>query len=196
VLTLQEGNIVRFLNLRIIQSPQGISIDQTDHIVDTVIGPYFQNRVTSKMLAITSPFPADSSFETTLYESPILAGSNLHRIEKHYGGSLFPWNGILLNVAVTTRVYLGHAVMRLSGYLAAPNEAIFTAIDHTMRYLYFYRHAPIMYPHRPLGKKALTMHWAKGTVEYISPEFRTGLVKSADVDHARDIDPYHPAFIC
>jgi hypothetical protein len=31
--TLQEGSILRFLNVRIIQSPAGISIDQTDHIV-------------------------------------------------------------------------------------------------------------------------------------------------------------------
>jgi hypothetical protein len=187
VLTLQEGNSVHFLNLRIILRPKGISIDQTDHIVDTVLGSYFGNRDTSTMLVITSPFPTDCIFETTLCESPILTGSPLHRIEKKYGGSLFDWNGILLRVAITTRVDLGYAVMRLSGYLAAQNPAIFTALDHIMRYLYFYQHAAIMYPHRPLGKKALVVHWSKGTAEYLAPEFGTGLVNSADADHAHDI---------
>jgi hypothetical protein len=36
-MTLQEGATVRFLNLCVVQSPQGISIDQTDHIVDMII---------------------------------------------------------------------------------------------------------------------------------------------------------------
>jgi hypothetical protein len=80
VLTLQEGNAIRFLNLQIIQSPHGISIDQTDHIVDTITGPYFKHRTTSKLLAIISPFQTDSDFETTLYDSPILTGSALHQI--------------------------------------------------------------------------------------------------------------------
>jgi hypothetical protein len=187
ILALQEGNILRFLNLWIIQSPRGISIDQTDHIMETVIGPYFQDRDTTKMLTITSPFPADSSFETKLYDSPILTGSALHKLENKYDGSLFHWNGIILHITITTRVDMGHAIMRLSGYLASPNEAIFEALDQTMRYLYFYCHIPSMYPHRPLGKKALAMHWAKDTVEYLAPEYGTSIINSADADHARDI---------
>jgi hypothetical protein len=42
-LTLQEGNTIRFLILRINQSPQCIIIDQTDHIVDTVNDPYLKD---------------------------------------------------------------------------------------------------------------------------------------------------------
>jgi hypothetical protein len=38
-MTLQEGETLHVLNLRFIQSPQGIIIDQTDHIVDMVITP-------------------------------------------------------------------------------------------------------------------------------------------------------------
>jgi hypothetical protein len=177
-LTLQEGDTLRFLNLRIIQSPQGISIDQTDHIVDTFISPYFKSRDVSKLLPITSPFPTDSSFENALYDSPILAGSKLHSIKKR---------GAPLYVAITTQVDLGYTIMRLSGYLAAPNAVIFQALDHFMRYLYFYRHLPIMYPCRPLSKKALTMHWAKGSAEYLAPEYGNVLVNSANANHARDI---------
>jgi hypothetical protein len=61
-LTLQEGKSFRFLNLRIIQSPQGINIDQTDHIVDIIIGPYFKDRDTMQLMAITRPFPTNSKF--------------------------------------------------------------------------------------------------------------------------------------
>jgi hypothetical protein len=92
----------------------------------------FQYRDTSKLLPITSPFLAYSQFERHLYDSPILTGSALHAVEKSYGGSLCHWNGILLHVTITTRMDLGYAIMRLSGYLAAPTEAIFEALDHTM----------------------------------------------------------------
>jgi hypothetical protein len=61
-LTLQEGYIQCFLNLRIIQIPAGISIDQTDHLVDSIIEPYFKDRDVSKLLSITSPFLTDPSF--------------------------------------------------------------------------------------------------------------------------------------
>jgi hypothetical protein len=75
--TLQEGSNFRFLNLHIIQIPVGISIDQTNNIVETIIEPYFKTRDTSKLLAITIPFPTDSSVKQRLYESPILTGSAL-----------------------------------------------------------------------------------------------------------------------
>jgi hypothetical protein len=82
---------------------------------------------------------------------------------------------------------LGYAIIRLSGYLTAPNEAIFEALDQTMRYLYFYSHVPRMYHHHPLGKKDLAMHWAKGTAEFLATEYGTSLINLADADHARDI---------
>jgi hypothetical protein len=44
--TLEEGAILRFLTLRIIQIPAGISIDQTDRIVETIGVSYFQDRDT------------------------------------------------------------------------------------------------------------------------------------------------------
>jgi hypothetical protein len=78
--TFQEGDTLQFLNLRIIQSPHGISIDQIYHIVETLLGTYLQDHGISKMLPITSPFPTDSASETTLCESPILMGLPLRKI--------------------------------------------------------------------------------------------------------------------
>jgi hypothetical protein len=68
--TLQDGSTLRFLTLRIIQSPDGISIDQTYHIVETIIEPSLKDQDTYKLLPITSPFPTDSSMEHILYEAP------------------------------------------------------------------------------------------------------------------------------
>jgi hypothetical protein len=41
--TLQEGAILRFLNLQIVQIPVGISINQTECIVKTILEPYFKD---------------------------------------------------------------------------------------------------------------------------------------------------------
>jgi hypothetical protein len=92
-LSLQEGAILRFLNLQIVQSPAGISIDQMDHIVETIVHPYFKDQDTSTLISITSPFLTDSSFEQRLYEDPIPIGPALCAVETKYGGSLFHWNG-------------------------------------------------------------------------------------------------------
>jgi hypothetical protein len=113
------------------------------------------------MIPITSHFPTDSQFERDLYASPIL-----HAIEKQYDGSLFNWNGILLHVAITACVDLGYAIMRIPGYIAAQTEVVLKALEHTLRYLYFYRHMSIFYLRHLLSRKALVMHWTKGSPEY------------------------------
>jgi hypothetical protein len=53
--------------------------------------------------------------------------------------------------------------------------------------VYFFHHIPIFYPLRPLNKRSLALHWAKGTAECLAPEFGTVLVNSSDADYARDI---------
>jgi hypothetical protein len=185
--TLQEGAILRFLNLRIIQILAGISIDQTDHIVETTITPYLKNQCTSELVSITSPFPTDSSFEQRLFKSPVLVGASLEKIEDQHGGSLYHWNGVLLHVTVTTRVDINYAIMRIAGYLLPPNDVIFEGLSHTTRHLFFFRHIPIVCLRCPLNKKSLAFHWGKGTAEFLLPEFGNVLVNTADADYPRDI---------
>jgi hypothetical protein len=67
------------------------------------------------------------------------------------------------------RVDIKYAIMRIAGCLAAPNDVIFEGLAHTMRYLYFFRHIPIVYPRRPLKNKYLALHWGKGTAEFMPP---------------------------
>jgi hypothetical protein len=39
-LTVNEGSVLKFLNLRIVQSPAGISFDQTNHIRSVLLAEY------------------------------------------------------------------------------------------------------------------------------------------------------------
>jgi hypothetical protein len=156
---LHEGVILHFLNLRIIKIPAGISIDQTDHIVETIVTPYFKNQDTSTLVFITGLFPTDSSFEQRLYEVPVLVGVAFKKLEDQHDGSLYHWNGVVFHVAITTRVDINYAIMRIAGYLAAPNDVIFGGLAHTMRYLFFFQHIPIVYPRCPLNNKYLALHW-------------------------------------
>jgi hypothetical protein len=86
--TLQEGAFLRFINVLITQSPDGISIDQTDHIVEMIVTPYSKNQDTSELISITIPFPVDSPFEKHLYEAPVIVSAALKKIEDQHGGSL------------------------------------------------------------------------------------------------------------
>jgi hypothetical protein len=62
---------------------------------------------------------------------------------------MFHWNGAILHVTITNHVYINYLIMRIVGYIAAPNAVVFDCLDHTMRYLFFFRHMPIMYPRFP-----------------------------------------------
>jgi hypothetical protein len=145
----------------------------------------------SSFLSITSPFPTASSFEQCLYEAPVLTGSALKDMERQHGGSLYHRNGFLLHVTITTRVDIDYAIMRIDGFLAAPNAVIFEGLAHIMRYLFHYHYILIIYPHKPLKKKFLALHWGKGTAEFIPPEYGTVLVSTTDADYARDIRELH-----
>jgi hypothetical protein len=134
--------------------------------VETIVTPYYKNQDTSTLVSITGPLPTDSSFDQRLYEAPVLVGAALEKLEDQHGGSLYHWNGLLLHVAITTRVYINYAIMRIAGYLVAHNAVIFEGLARTMRYLFFFQHIPIVYPRRPLNKKYLALHWGKGTVSY------------------------------
>jgi hypothetical protein len=185
--TLQEGAILCFINLRIIQIPAGASIDQMYHIVETIVELYFKDRYSSTIMCIKSPFPTDSLFEQCLYEAPVLPGSALRDVEQKCSGSLFHWNGVLLYVALNTRIDISYDRMRITGYLVDLTTVIFEGLEHTMRYLHEYRHLSILYPRRPQNKKSLAMHWVKGITEYLSQQYGRILVHTADADHARDI---------
>lgn len=188
-LTCAEGNILKFLNLRIIQSPSGISFDQTDHIKNTILSEYFKDIPHSTIKRQPYPFPLESSFERRLYESMPLVGIDLTNAVKRFRFSFGHIVGGLMHIAGISHPDLAYCCMRYSGYMACPNLVIFDALHLTMCYLYHHPHLPIMYSFKCMNTSGsqLSSFWNRGYAEYLSGDFGDGLVAHADADHARDL---------
>lgn len=65
--TFQDSNIIKFLNFRIIQSHNGISIDKSQHIQNEIIESYWKNMSTKNISWTSSPFTTNSYFEVDLF---------------------------------------------------------------------------------------------------------------------------------
>jgi hypothetical protein len=186
-LTTNQGTTLKFLNMRIIQSPCGISFDQTKHIQSQILDTYFKDVPPSSIPHKPYPFPIEASFEQQLYESPPLTDIDLQNTEAKYKTSFNHLVGKLMHITTISRPDLSYACMRFSGYMACPNEPIFSALHHCLCYLYHHPHLPIMYPTKapstPGG--SINTFWSKGQAEYLSPEFGDTLAAFTDADHAR-----------
>jgi hypothetical protein len=186
-LTICEGSTLKFLNLRIVQSPHGISFDQSQHINNTILSEYFKDIPTSTIPKQVFPFPINATFERTLYESPPLSGIDLVNATKRFRFSFGHIVGELMHIATVSRPDLAYCVMRYSGYMACPNLPIFEALHSTMCYLYHHPHLPIMYPNKPykLSNSSLQTHWHTGFAEFLPADYGDGLATFADADFAR-----------
>jgi hypothetical protein len=61
----RKGSKLAFLNFRIIQSKHGITMDQSVHLKQTIIDPYFAGETLVKFGL--SPFPLSTLFEWSLF---------------------------------------------------------------------------------------------------------------------------------
>jgi len=186
-LTICEGSVLKFLNLRIIQSPTGISFDQTQHIQNTVLYDYFKGVPPGSIPRQLYPFPLDAAFEKCLYEASPLQGIDLTNVTKRYCFSFGHLVGCLMHIAHVSRPDLAYSIMRYSGYMACQNLPIFEALHLTLCYLYHHPHLPIMDPSRPYTTttKTLQTHWKTGFAEYLPGDYGDGLATFADADFAR-----------
>jgi hypothetical protein len=184
-LTTNQGTTLKFLNLRILQTPCEISFDQTKHIQMQILDTYFKDITPTSIPRCTYPFPIDVAFKQQLYESAPLTGLELQQTESKYR---YPFNhlvGQLMHVSTVSRPDLSYACMRFSGYMACPNTPIFDALHHCLCYLYHHPHLPIMYPSTPRPTQQIQTFWSKGQAEYLSPDFGDELATFTDADHAR-----------
>jgi len=186
-LTVCEGTILKFLNLRIVQSPSGVSFDQTQHIQRTILSEYFKDIAPSSIPRQLYPFPIDAAFEKKLYECPPLTGIALTNATKNFRFAFSHVVGSLMHITTVSRPDLAYCVMRYSGYMACPNQPIFDALHLTMCYLYHHPHLPIMYPSKRYKSagKSLQTHWRTGFAEYLPGDYGDGLATFADADFAR-----------
>jgi len=186
-LTVSEGSVLKFLNLRIIQSPSGISFDQTDHIKNTILQDYFKNVPVDSIPKQLYPFPLEASFEKKLYEAAPLTGIDLVNVTKRFRFSFGHLVGALMHITQVSRPDLAYSVMRFAGYMACPNLPIFEALHLTLCYLFHHPHLPIMYPSKPSKhyNSSLQTHWKTGFAEYLPGDYGDSLVSFADADFAR-----------
>jgi len=80
-ITMQEGPVLQYLNLQIIQSDAGISIDQTKHIFK-MLKPHFP--INSAFTATDIPFRTDRAYEEEMMDAVPASPSELKLLEKEY----------------------------------------------------------------------------------------------------------------
>jgi hypothetical protein len=97
-LTINQDTILKFLNMRIIQSPCGISFDKTKHIQSQILDTYFKDIPPMSIPIKTYPFPIEASSEQNLYESPPLTDIDLQHIEEKYRTSFNHLVGKLMHI--------------------------------------------------------------------------------------------------
>ena len=131
---------MKLLNINMIQSKYGISIEQTDHIIKNIIQEYWLTKTKYEVKFQKSPFPVDTYFEHALFmDSPII-GEELKQIEKSYGGSLNHWVGGLMQITVQNVCDLQYLTICLSGHMNKPTQPDFIALKHGMEYLMYHPH--------------------------------------------------------
>ena len=145
--TFQSGNILHYLNMKITQSEHGISLDQTDAILQ-FLKHYFGTPEIIKTSKI--PYSTDSNFEKELAATIPATPQQLQQLETQYKGSYRSLIGSLLYFANGTRPDLMYAISRLASYNAAPNSIAFAGIKRVLRYLAFKPHVPLYYPRHKL----------------------------------------------
>ena len=132
--TVKQGSELTFLNYRIIQSEHGISIDQLNHIDQTILKPNFKDIIDKdeKPKFQSAPFPLNPKFEVELFQANPMDEKQIASIKIKYKGAYNHWTGALQYIAVMSRIYSAYAIMRLSGYNSAPSLPCYTALHHFM----------------------------------------------------------------
>ena len=74
---VQEGSVLKYLNVRICQSPLGFSVDQTGHIME-LVNKWSQ---TGKFRKFYTPFMTYSAYEKVLLSALPLTRYALHKEE-------------------------------------------------------------------------------------------------------------------
>jgi hypothetical protein len=185
--TVQRGAILNYLNLRIVQSIHGISIDQTQHIRDTILDVWFPADTEEGMVkSAYTPFRTDSDYEKALAETLPATDEELVRLEYEYGGTFPHLIGKVSHVGVWSRPDLAYAMSRLQKYATIPHRPAFEGIKRVGRYMYCNPHRPIMFPRKPCltGTHILRNKYDNGTSEHhiITNNFAIFV----DSEHGRD----------
>ena len=133
-MTYKEGPELSYINLLVIQSPHGISIDQTAHINVKIPAQWFPNATEISKSAPT-PFKEDRIFEVDLSETLPSTPGELHHLEELYLVKYSANIGKTVHIMQCTRPDLMYAVNHISRYATYPYEPALKGIKYLICYL-------------------------------------------------------------
>jgi len=160
--TSQNGDVIHYLNYRIIQSAHGISIDQNKFILD-IVHQYIP--ANSKCPKIDTPLRTDRQFDNEVLESTPASPKELKQLIVEFKAEYRTIFGQLCHIMKASRPDLSNAINRLGVFQCAPNRLAYMSIYRVLQYLFNHPNVPLIYPKQNFSSDtALTVHSSKGSV--------------------------------
>ena len=105
--TCQEGNVLKYLSTRVIQSNMGISFDQISHIIMRILDKWFPANSTEQLKTADTPYQTDGDFEKAINKTLLGTGEELARLVREYGGKYNAHIGEFLHIQQVLLYKLG-----------------------------------------------------------------------------------------
>ena len=163
-LTVQAGQVLKFLGLRIIQTNDKLSVDQGEYTFE-ILQHYFGDAV-EKIKTLSSPMRYDNDYEKDLIDALPLSPSQLQYACIKYKGSFRFWTGKFIHLSTQTRPDIGYATQRLSEHNNAPKEISFESVVRLLRYLAGDVLRPLIYPRQPFNGSTTVSWYATPDTKY------------------------------
>ena len=187
-LTVQTGEVLKFLGVRYVQSDYCITLDQADYTF-AMLEHYFGMNVDT-IKTVKTPMRYDSDFEKELYNALPLPPTALKHYTIKYKGAFRYWIGKLMFLSTQTRFDIGFAVQRLSEYNNGPTQPAFESVVRILRYLAGDILRPLTYPKRKLEGQDRITWFATPTEQYDLTVNNTPTL-FFDAEFAKDIASRH-----
>ena len=104
--TTSTASVLHFLNYRIIQSDFGTSVDQYNHLRQSILHSFFLN--TPVVPFQSNPFPLEASFGMELFTATPLSEDEINELIVKHNGTHSHWTGTLLHIASKSRANLSY----------------------------------------------------------------------------------------
>ena len=190
-LTVQTGEVLKFLGVRYVQSDYCITLDQADYTF-AMLEHYFGMNVDT-IKTVKTPMRYDSDFEKELYNALPLPPTALKHYTIKYKGAFRYWIGKLMFLSTQTRFDIGFAVQRLSEYNNGPTQPAFESVVRILRYLAGDILRPLTYPKRKLEGQDRITWFATPTEQYDLTVNNTPTL-FFDAEFAKDMSSRHSYF--
>ena len=158
----QEGSILKYLNLRIFQSPISFSVYQTDHIMGLVNEWY----PTGNLIRVDTTFRTNSTYENELMAELPLTGHTLCNVDMEYYGKFVHTIGWIQHIAIMNRIDICYTACSLETQTVAPTLPGLQSIKRCIQYIASHPHKPIFYPSNSYDVSILIrLTWSGNKVE-------------------------------